>query len=93
VEAARRDAEAVETRTLVASVGKMIRVGFEQSLVEWASELGVQCSVIEHPHLLTTQVGFTVTGPKRKLDEFSEGLKAEEWVTIRTESRVMLSPL
>jgi hypothetical protein len=38
-------------------------------------------------------VGFTVTGPKRKLDEFSEGVKAEEWMTIRTETQVMLGPI
>lgn len=92
-DAAEREADAVETRTLVASAGKLIRVEFEQSLLEWASELGVQCEVIDHPHLLTSQVGFTVTGPKRKLDEFSEGLKAEERATIRTETSVMLSPL
>jgi hypothetical protein len=88
-----RDAETVETRTLVANVGGMIRKGFEQSLLEWASELGVQCKIIEHRHLLITQVGFTVTGSKRKLDEFSEGVKAEEWMTIRTETQVMLGPI
>jgi hypothetical protein len=53
----------------------------------------LECAIIEHPHLLTTQVAFTVTGPKRKIDEFSRGLTAEEWATIRTERTVMLSPL
>jgi hypothetical protein len=92
-EAAVRDAEAVETRTLVASSGKMIRAEFEQSMLAWAQQLGVQCETLEHPHLLTTQVGFTITGPRRKLDEFASGLKAEEAATIRTERAVMLSPL
>jgi hypothetical protein len=92
-EAAMRDAETIETRTLVASSGKMIRAEFEQSMLAWAGKLGVQCTILEHPHLLTTQVGFTVTGPKRKLDEFASGLKAEEAATIRTERAVMLSPL
>ncbi len=92
-EAAVRDAEAVETRTLVASSGKMIRAEFEQSMLAWAQQLGVQCETIEHPHLLTTQIGFTITGPRRKLDEFASGLKAEEAATIRTERAVMLSPL
>jgi hypothetical protein len=92
-EARERDAETVETRTLVASSGKMIRDGFEQSMLEWADKLGVQCTILEHPHLLTTQVGFTVTGPRRKLDEFSEGLQAEEAMTIRTEREVMWSQL
>jgi len=92
-ETAERDAETVETRTLVLSAGNFVRVELERSLQEWASELGVQCKVIDHPHLLNSQVGFTVTGPKRKLDEFAEGLRAEERATIRTETQVMLSPL
>jgi len=92
-EAADRDAEAVETRTLVASAGKLIRGEFEQTMRNWADKLGVECTIVEHPHLLTTQVGFTVTGPKRKIEEFSQGLNAEERATIRTENAVMLSPL
>jgi hypothetical protein len=90
---AERDATLEETRTLVASAGRLVRAEFEQSLLEWANELGVQCKVFEHPHLLKTQVGFTVTGPKRKLDEFSQGLQAEERAIFRTERAVMLSPL
>ena len=43
--------------------------------------------------LLTTQVAFTVTGPKRKIDEFAQGLNADELATIRAERAVMLSPL
>ncbi len=92
-EAHERDEETVETRTLIASSGKMIRAEFEQSMLAYAEQLGVQCTILEHPHLLTTQIGFTVTGAKRKLDEFSAGLKAEEAATIRTERAVMLSPL
>jgi len=92
-DAAERDAQAIETRILVASLGKLIRAEFEQSMLDWANKLGVDCKIIEHPHLLTTQVGFTVTGPKRKIDEFSQGLTAEERTTIRTERQVMLGPL
>jgi hypothetical protein len=92
-EGVERDEETVQTRTLVTSVGKMIRAEFEQSLLESAQRLGIQCTILEHPHLLTTQVGFTVTGPKRKLDEFSAGLKAEEAATIRAERGVMWSQL
>jgi hypothetical protein len=91
--AARRDAEAVETRTMVASSGRLIRASFEQTMLDWAERLGLQCKIIEHPHLLTTQVAFTVTGPKRKIDEFAQGLKAEELATMRAEREVMLSPL
>jgi hypothetical protein len=92
-DAAERDAEAVETRTMVASSGKYIRGEFEQSLRDWADKLGLECTVVEHPHLLTTQVAFTVTGPKRKIDEFAQGLKAEELATMRTERAVIVSPL
>jgi hypothetical protein len=92
-DAARADADAIETRTLVASSGKMIHAEFEQSMREWADKLGLECTIIEHPHLLTTQLAFTVTGAKRKIDEFSRGLTAEEWATIRTETGVMFSPL
>jgi hypothetical protein len=87
----KRDGETVETRTLIASSGKTVRGTLEQSMIEWAEKLGVQCTIIEHPHLLTTQVGFTITGPKHKLDEFSAGLRAEETTTIRSENSVILS--
>jgi hypothetical protein len=90
---AERDANVPETRTLVVSSGKMIRAEFEQSIREWAQKLELTCTIVEHPHLLTTQLAFTVTGPKHKVDEFARGLRAEEWQTIRTERAVMLSPL
>ena len=90
---AERDADAIETRTLVVSSGRMIRAELEQSMRDWADKLGLECTIIEHPHLLTTQHAFTVTGPKRRIDEFSRGLRAEERATIRTETAVMLSPL
>jgi hypothetical protein len=92
-EAAERDAEKVETRTMVASTGKRIRAEVEQTMRTWADKLNLRCEIIEHPHLLTTQVAFTVTGPRRKIDEFGEGLRAEELATMRTERAVMLSPL
>jgi hypothetical protein len=92
-EAIERDYERVESRTMVASAGKEIRGEVEQTMRDWADKLGLRCEVIEHPHLLTTQVAFTVTGPKRKIDEFAEGLRAEELATMRAERGVMLSPL
>jgi hypothetical protein len=92
-DATRRDGEAVETRSMVASSGKEVRAEFEQVMVNRAQELGLECEVIEHPHMLTTQVAFTVTGRKRKIDEFAQELKAEELATMRTERGVMISPL
>jgi hypothetical protein len=92
-EAIERDAEKLESRTMVASTGKAIRAEVERTMRDWSDKLGLRCEVIEHPHLLTAQVAFTVTGPKRKIDEFAEGLRAEELATMRTERGVMLSPL
>jgi hypothetical protein len=92
-EAADRDADAIETRTLVATSGKLIRAEFEQTMGKWAEKLGLECKIVEHPHLLTTQVVFTVTGPRRRIDEFARGLTAEGWSFVRTENTVMLSPL
>jgi hypothetical protein len=92
-DAAVRDAEQPESRTMVASAGRMVRAEVEQTMRDWADKLGLKCEVIEHPHLLTTQVAFTVTGPKRKVDEFAQGLRAEELATMRTERAVMMSPL
>lgn len=82
-----------QTRTLVAYVGREIRSEFEQSLQVYAGELGIGCTISEHPHLLRCQVLFTIAGPARKLDEFAAGLAAEERQTIRTEEIVMASPL
>jgi hypothetical protein len=70
-----------------------VRAEVEQTMREWAAKLDLRCELIEHPHLLTTQVAFTVTGPKRKIDEFAQSLRAEELATMRTERAVMLSPL
>lgn len=92
-EAAVRAATSTRTRTIVATVGRMVRAEFEQSMRNWADQLGLRCEIVEHPHLLSSQVAFTVTGASRKLDEFASGLAAEERQTIRTERQVMLSPL
>ena len=87
------DADAIETRTLVASAGKLVRASFEQSLLDWANKLGLDVKITEHPHLLTTQVLFTVTGPRRKIDEFARALKAEGATMLRSDATLMLSPL
>ncbi len=92
-EATERDADAIVTRTLVASSGKLVREEFEQTMLAWAQKLGVQCEIVEHPHLLTTQVAFTVKGPRRKVDEFSKGLIAEGWSQVRAEGSLMADPL
>jgi hypothetical protein len=92
-EAADLDAEALETRTLVASAGNLIRSSFERSLLDWAEKQGLKVTIAEHPHLLSTQVLFTVTGPKRKIDEFERALHAEGTATLRADGILMLNPL
>ena len=92
-EAREHDEEAIETRTMVASSGKLVRREFEQTMREAADSLGVECAIIEHPHLLRTQVAYTVTGPRRKVDEFHRDLEAVGWAYVRTERAVMASPL
>ena len=41
----------------------MVRNWFETTVADEARELGVELSIVEHPHLLTTQIVFTLTGP------------------------------
>ncbi|MCW3019932.1 MAG: hypothetical protein JWN10_2240, partial [Solirubrobacterales bacterium] len=49
--AAERDLETIETRTLVVSSGRLIREELEQSMRDWAAKLGLECKIVEHPHL------------------------------------------
>jgi len=92
-QARERDAEKLESRTLVAVVGKLIRAELEQTMRDGAEKLGLECEIHEHPHLLSSQVAFTVSGPRRKLDEFAEDLRREEILTMRAQRQLMLSPL
>jgi len=91
--AAERYARKRETRTLVASAGKLVRAEIEQSMREQADRLGLELTITEHPHLLTCQVLFEVTGQRHKIDELAADLNAEEMATMRAERAVMLSPL
>jgi hypothetical protein len=87
-EQALRDAHASATQTFVVQVGREDRSLFEQSMREWADRLGLRCELVEHPHLLRTQVAFTVSGPAHAVQEFRSGLKAEEWQTIRAAEQI-----
>lgn len=90
--AAELDAEALDTRTLVASAGNLVRSSFEQSLLEWAQKQGLKVTISEHPHLLSTQVLFTVSGPKGKIDEFERALRAEGTAFLRGDAILIASP-
>ena len=49
--AAARDAR-IETRTVAVTSGRMVRNWFETTVADEATELGVELSIVEHPHLL-----------------------------------------
>ena len=63
-----RDAR-VETRTVAITSGRMVRDWFETTVADEARELGVELAIVEHPHLLSTQIVFTLTGPRGKIDQ------------------------
>jgi hypothetical protein len=90
--AAELDAEAVQTRTLVASAGNLVRSSFEQSLLDWGQNQGLKVTVAEHPHVLSTQVLFTVTGPRHKIEEFERALRAEGTAFVRADAILLVSP-
>ena len=81
-QATAQDAE-IETRTVMCVTGKLIRKSFERQMLAFAQELGLQCEIAEHPHLLSTQVAFNVTGPSSGVDQFDRYLKSEAKVTAR----------
>ncbi len=76
------DAES-ETRTVMCVTGKLIRKSFERQMLAFAQELGLQCEIVEHPHLLSTQVAFNVTGPSSSVEQFDRYLKSEAKATTR----------
>ena len=72
-----------ETRTVVCDAGRLIRSGFEGEMVSYAQGLGLSCVTVEHSHLLTTQIAFTLTGPTSTINEFASHLKSSALSTIR----------
>jgi hypothetical protein len=92
-EATSADDMAVETRTMVASSGNVVRDEFAQTMIAGAQRLGLECKVVQHPHMLTTQLAFTVTGPRRKIDEFARELRSEGVAMLRTDEWLVASPL
>jgi hypothetical protein len=73
----------IETRTLAISLGKIVKGYFVSTVADEAREAGVELSLVEHPHLLTTQVAFTLTGPRGKIDTIIADLKARENSVMR----------
>ena len=58
---------------------------YEQDVLNYAHGRGLKCEVIQHRHLLTTQLAFHVSGPAALLDEFETYVKREARRTIRVD--------
>jgi hypothetical protein len=84
--------ERVETRTVAITSGKMVRNWFETTVAEEARDAGVELSIVEHPHLLTTQIAFTLTGPTAKVDAVIDDLRDRAGRATRLEA-AYLTPL
>lgn len=82
----------VETRTVAISSGKLNRNWFETTVADEAREVGVELSIVEHPHLLTTQLAFTLTGPTEKVEQVVADLQARAGAVTRLET-AYLTPL
>jgi hypothetical protein len=72
-----------ETRAVMCVVGKLIRKSFERQMLAFAQSIDLQCAIVEHPHLLSSQVAFEVTGPHDTVDQFDRYLKNEARATVR----------
>jgi hypothetical protein len=79
------EGETVETQTVVCSAGGTVRASLEQGMREYADRLGLECEVVEHPHLLQTQVAFNVTGTRHRIAEFRAALEQDSWTSIRAD--------
>jgi hypothetical protein len=82
----------VETRTVAITSGRMVRKWFETTVADEARDAGVELSIVEHPHLLTTQIAFTLTGPTGKVDAVIADLRDRAGAATRLETGY-LTPL
>ncbi len=80
------DEARVQTRTVAITSGRMVRNWFETAVADEARELGVELSIVEHPHLLTTQIAFTLTGPAGKVAEVIADLESRAGAVTRLET-------
>jgi hypothetical protein len=76
----------VETRTVAITSGRVVRNWFETTVADEARAAGVELSIVERPHLMTTQLAFTLTGPTAKVDEVIASLEQRAGQTTRLES-------
>ena len=84
--------DAVVTRTYAETSGKLVRNWFETVIADEARERGVALSIVEHPHLLTTQIAFTLTGPASAVDAVIGTIRARATNLTQFES-ASLTPI
>jgi hypothetical protein len=82
----------VVTRSVAITSGKMARNWFETTVADEARELGVELSIVEHPHLLRTQIVFTLTGPAGKVEEVIADMQDRAGAATRLET-AYLTPI
>ncbi len=71
-------------RTFKVNAGKLVKDFYEQQIVATSQNLGLECEIAEHPHLLTTEIAFTVSGEEDALDAFETfALKEARWTMER----------
>jgi hypothetical protein len=63
-----------------------VRNYFEEVVSADARERGVNLSIVEHRHLLTTQIAFTLTGPASAVDSVIADIQAGARSITRFES-------
>jgi len=78
--------ERVVTQTVAITSGRWVRRWFETTVADEAREVGVELEVVEHPHLLTTQLAFTLTGPAGAVEQVIADMKARAMQVTRLET-------
>jgi len=76
----------IVTRTYAETSGKIVRNYFENVVAGEAQSRGVKLSIVEHPHLLTTQLAFNLTGPSSAVDAVIHAIQSDANNVTRFES-------
>ena len=76
----------IVTRTYAETSGKLVRHYFENVVAGEAESRGVKLSIVEHPHLLTTQLAFNLTGPSSAVKAVIDAIQTDAGTVTRFES-------
>jgi hypothetical protein len=76
----------IVTRTYAETSGRIVRNYFENIVAGEAQSRGVKLSIVEHPHLLTTQLAFNLTGPSSAVDGVIAAIQSDANNVTRFES-------